>query len=43
MAGLLQKSTELMKTMQNLMTVPEVAVTMRQLSKEMMKVSKHVK
>lgn len=39
MAGSLQKSTEVMQTMHNLIKVPEVAATMRDLSKEMMKVS----
>jgi len=39
MAGSLQKSTEVMQTMHNLIKVPEVAATMRELSKEMMKVS----
>lgn len=38
MAGSLQKSTEVMQTMHNLIKVPEVAATMRDLSKEMMKV-----
>lgn len=38
-AGSLQKSTEVMQMMQNLVKVPEVAATMRELSKEMMKVS----
>ncbi|CAI6369252.1 unnamed protein product [Macrosiphum euphorbiae] len=37
MAGSLQKSTEVMQTMHNLIKVPEVAATMRDLSKEMMK------
>lgn len=41
MAGSLQKSTEVMQTMHNLIKVPEVAATMRDLSKEMMKVRKH--
>jgi len=36
-AGSLSKSTEVMKSMQNLIKVPEVAATMRELSKEMMK------
>ncbi|XP_065210510.1 charged multivesicular body protein 3 [Planococcus citri] len=36
-AGSLQKSTEVMQMMQNLVKVPEVAATMRDLSKEMMK------
>lgn len=36
-AGALQKSTEVMKSMQQLIKIPEVAATMRDLSKEMMK------
>nr|CAG4652204.1 EOG090X0EF4 [Triops cancriformis] len=36
-AGSLQKSTEVMKSMQALIKLPEVAATMRELSKEMMK------
>lgn len=36
-AGALQKSTEVMKAIQQLVRVPEVAATMRDLSKEMMK------
>jgi len=36
-AGALQKSTDVMKAMQQLIKVPEVAATMRDLSKEMMK------
>jgi len=36
-AGALQKSTEVMKAMQQLIKVPEVAATMRDMSKEMMK------
>ncbi|XP_077411534.1 charged multivesicular body protein 3 isoform X1 [Vanacampus margaritifer] len=36
-AGSLQKSTEVMKAMQNLVKVPEIQATMRDLSKEMMK------
>ncbi|XKL66344.1 hypothetical protein PGB90_009764 [Kerria lacca] len=36
-AGSLQKSTEVMQLVQNLIKVPEVAATMRDLSKEMMK------
>ncbi|KAK7604493.1 hypothetical protein V9T40_005679 [Parthenolecanium corni] len=36
-AGSLQKSTEVMQMMQNLIKVPEVAATMREMSKEMMK------
>ena len=39
MAGSLQKSTEVMQAMQSLVHVPEVAATMRDLSREMMKVS----
>lgn len=37
-AGSLQKSTEVMKAMQNLVKIPEIQATMRELSKEMMKV-----
>lgn len=40
LAGSLQKSTEVMKAMQSLIKVPEVQATMRELSKEMMKVSR---
>lgn len=36
-AGSLSKSTEVMQAMQSLVRVPEVAATMRDLSKEMMK------
>uniref|UniRef100_A0A3Q2Z874 Charged multivesicular body protein 3 n=1 Tax=Hippocampus comes TaxID=109280 RepID=A0A3Q2Z874_HIPCM len=36
-AGSVQKSTEVMKAMQNLIKVPEIQATMRELSKEMMK------
>ncbi|CAL8290727.1 charged multivesicular body protein 3 isoform X1 [Gadus morhua] len=36
-AGALQKSTEVMKAMQNLVKIPEIQATMRDLSKEMMK------
>ncbi|XP_069488284.1 charged multivesicular body protein 3 isoform X2 [Ambystoma mexicanum] len=36
-AGSLQKSTEVMKAMQNLVKIPEIQATMRDLSKEMMK------
>ncbi|XP_012222828.1 charged multivesicular body protein 3 [Linepithema humile] len=36
-AGSLQKSTEVMQAMQSLIKVPEVAATMREMSKEMMK------
>lgn len=36
-AGSVQKSTEVMQAMQSLVKVPEVAATMRELSKEMMK------
>ena len=39
MAGSLQKSTEIMQSMSKLIKVPEVAATMRDMSKEMMKVS----
>lgn len=37
MAGSLAKSTEVMQAMQRLVRVPEVAQTMRDMSKEMMK------
>ncbi|KAG8231670.1 hypothetical protein J437_LFUL007444 [Ladona fulva] len=37
-AGSLQKSTEVMQAMQTLVRVPEVAETMRAMSREMMKV-----
>uniref|UniRef100_A0A673W5P8 Charged multivesicular body protein 3 n=1 Tax=Salmo trutta TaxID=8032 RepID=A0A673W5P8_SALTR len=36
-AGALQKSTEVMKAMQSLVKIPEIQGTMRELSKEMMK------
>lgn len=36
-AGSLSKSTEVMQAMQSLVKVPEVAATMREMSKEMMK------
>ncbi|KAM9786816.1 charged multivesicular body protein 3 [Syngnathus typhle] len=36
-AGSMQKSTEVMKAMQNLVKIPEIQATMRDLSKEMMK------
>ncbi|XP_030247988.1 charged multivesicular body protein 3 isoform X2 [Sparus aurata] len=36
-AGALQKSTEVMKAMQNLVKIPEIQANMRELSKEMMK------
>ncbi|KAM9329879.1 charged multivesicular body protein 3 isoform 4-T4 [Gastrophryne carolinensis] len=36
-SGSLQKSTEVMKAMQNLVKIPEIQATMRELSKEMMK------
>ena len=42
LAGSLQKSTEVMKAMSQLIKVPEVAATMRDLSKEMMKVKSKV-
>ena len=42
MAGSLQKSTEVMQAMQSLISVPEVAATMRDLSKEMMRVSHNI-
>jgi hypothetical protein len=41
-AGSLQKSTEVMQAMQSLVHVPEVAATMRDLSREMMKVSHNI-
>ncbi len=42
MAGSLQKSTEVMQSMGKLIKVPEVAATMRDMSKEMMKVKSRV-
>ncbi|KAJ8372363.1 hypothetical protein AAFF_G00289960 [Aldrovandia affinis] len=36
-AGSLQRSTEVMKSMQSLVRIPEIQATMRELSKEMMK------
>ena len=39
--GHLQKSTEVMKLVNNLMKAPEMASTMQELSKEMMKVCTH--
>lgn len=42
-AGALQKSTEVMKAMQSLVKIPEIQATMRDLSKEMMKVSSSIK
>ncbi|KAJ4446330.1 Charged multivesicular body protein 3, partial [Periplaneta americana] len=36
-AGALQKSTEVMQAMQSLVRIPEVAATMRDLSREMMR------
>lgn len=38
-SGSLEKSTEVMKSMQNLVKLPEISKTMQDLSKEMMKVS----
>lgn len=38
LAGSLQKSTEVMQSMSKLIKVPEIATTMRDMSKEMMKV-----
>jgi len=38
MAGALEKSSEVMKYMQQLVKVPEIQATMQELSKEMMKV-----
>ena len=37
--GSLQKSTEVMQSMQKLIKIPEVAATMRELSKEMNRVN----
>ena len=39
-AGALEKSTQVMTSMQQLVKVPEVMATMREMSKEMMKVSR---
>ena len=39
MAGSLQKSTDVMKSMQQLVKVPELQATMREMQKEMMRVS----
>lgn len=36
-SGSIQKSTEVMQAMQRLVNVPEVAATMREMSKEMMR------
>ena len=41
-AGAMQKSTEVMKAMQNLVKIPEIQANMRELSKEMMKVRGNV-
>lgn len=41
-AGAMQKSTEVMKAMQNLVKIPEIQATMRELSKEMTKVSSSI-
>lgn len=38
MAGALEKSSEVMKYMQQLVKVPEIQATMQEMSKEMMKV-----
>lgn len=38
-AGALEKSTEVMKSMQALVKMPEIQATMRDMSKEMMKVT----
>ena len=38
-SGALQKSTEVMKSMQALVKIPELQATMMEMSKEMMKVS----
>ena len=37
-AGALEKSTDVMKSMQALIKIPEIQATMRDMSKEMMKV-----
>lgn len=37
MSGSLQKSTEVMQSMQKLVSVPEISATMRDMSREMMK------
>lgn len=39
--GAIQKSTDVMKAMQSLCKIPQIQETMRELSKEMMKVKKH--
>ena len=39
LSGSLQKSTDVMKSMNNLMKVPEIRQTMMEMSKEMMKAS----
>lgn len=38
MAGALEKSSEVMKYMQQLVKIPEIQATMQEMSKEMMKV-----
>lgn len=38
-AGAMQKSTDVMKAMHNLVKIPEIQATMRELSKEMTKVT----
>ena len=38
LAGSLEKSTEVMRSMQQLVKIPEISATMQELSKEMMKV-----
>lgn len=38
LAGALEKSSEVMKYMQQLVKVPEIQATMQEMSKEMMKV-----
>lgn len=40
MAGALEKSTEVMQSMQKLIKVPEIQSAMMEMSKEMMKVCK---
>jgi len=40
-AGVLKQNTEIMKTVNNLVKLPELQKTMMELQKEMMKVDKH--
>lgn len=42
MAGALEKSADVMRTMQQLVKVPEIQATMQEMSKEMMKVHRSV-